>query len=238
MTQETTETKEPTVLDLATQAAQGQDAASVDLLNSAESFTIANGEELGGSEDLLRRIKGQAGTLDAARKKITGPMDEAKKEIMDLFRPAVKRLKDAEGVIKDAILAYTRVEERKRIAAQAKLDEDARRERVQLEEQAAKHRETGREGRAETLERRAEAVEAPTVAPADLPKGGVHLRQTWKAEVKDLKALARAVADGTAPEVYLMANMVELNRMAREMKGDLQIPGVEAVAEEGVAARA
>ncbi|KKK55451.1 hypothetical protein LCGC14_3074400, partial [marine sediment metagenome] len=81
-------------------------------------------------------------------------------------------------------------------------------------------------------------VQAPTAAPAEAPAGAVHIRTTWHAEVTDLAELARACADGKQPIGLLQPDMAVLNQIARTLKHHLDIPGVKAVAEEGVAARA
>ena len=53
-------------------------------------------------------------------------------------------------------------------------------------------------------------------------------REVWSAEVTDIKALCRAVADGKASTECVMANMPVLNRMASALKATMNIPGVRA----------
>jgi len=73
-------------------------------------------------------------------------------------------------------------------------------------------------------------VEAPVVAaPTFQRQTGLGIRETWKAEVKDIKALCRAVADGRVPDTYVTANMTALNSRARSDKQAMQVPGVVAV---------
>jgi hypothetical protein len=222
---------------MAEMAVKQDDEISVAILSTADSLEIKTSEEMYATGEMLRTIKGRQKALADVRLSITRPMDAAKKRVMELFQPAVDRLATAERTVKAAVLTYTQGQERQRREAQDKLDAEAERTRMQLIEQAETHDETGRHSRAETLRERADAVQAPTVAPAETPRGAVHVRVTWKAEVTDLAALAKAYADGARSVELILPNMPVLNDLARTLKGDLTIPGVKAVSEEGVSAR-
>ena len=67
---------------------------------------------------------------------------------------------------------------------------------------------------------------------------GVSFRDLWSAEVTDLLALARAVADGVVAPTLLIPNQPALNKMAVALKGELRIPGVVARCERISAVRA
>ena len=67
---------------------------------------------------------------------------------------------------------------------------------------------------------------------------GVTLVTRWKAEVTDLRALCRAIGEGVVPVECVVPNLVTLNKMAVALKQSLGYPGVRAVAEQGIAARA
>jgi hypothetical protein len=56
-----------------------------------------------------------------------------------------------------------------------------------------------------------------------------HIRETWSAELIDLKALVMAISEGKAPLMAVQANMVFLNEQARAYKEVLRIPGVRAI---------
>jgi len=71
----------------------------------------------------------------------------------------------------------------------------------------------------------------PTVAPTFTKTKGFSSRENWSAEVTDIKALCRAVADGKTAENLVGANMPALNQMARAMKQAFNVPGVRAVKE-------
>jgi hypothetical protein len=237
-TEDNVKTTQIETIALAEAAAARENVEIVALVSSADALTIETSEQLDASGGLLTTIKARQKALSNLRLSITRPMDQAKKRVMEVFQPTVGRLASAERTIKDAVLTYTQEQERQRRVAQAKLDAAAAAEREHLQKQADQHRATGRDGRAETLEQRAETVEAPTVAQPEVPSGAVHLRTTWHAEVTDLAALAKACAEGQAPLELIQPNMAVLNAQARTFKGALALPGVQAVSEEGVTARA
>ncbi len=236
-TEELLETTQNAAIEVAELALRREAEMGIALVSTAEALTITTAQEMGASGEFLKDIKGRQKALSDLRLSITRPMDAAKKRVMELFQPAVDRLATAERTVKGAVLTYSQEQERLRREAQAKLDAEAEREREHLRKQAEGHRETGREGRAETLEHRADTVQAPTVAPAETPRGAVHIRTNWHAEVTDLAALAKACAEGRAPLELIQPDMAFLNAQARTFKDKLAIPGVKAVAEEGVTAR-
>lgn len=79
--------------------------------------------------------------------------------------------------------------------------------------------------------------EVMAVAPAPSVEG-MYRRETWRAEVVDMKELAQAVASGKVPSDALMPNQPFLNAAARQMRSLLAYPGVAAVKEETLVARA
>ena len=52
---------------------------------------------------------------------------------------------------------------------------------------------------------------------------------SWHAEVVDLLALVRAVADGSAPLAALLPNQEFLDREAARVQGELTLPGVRPI---------
>src|SRR3989304_3143318 len=96
-----------------------------------------------GSAALLKQIKKRASDLDDLRKSLTRPLDEAKTRIMDLFRPAGDRLAPAEQTLKNAMIVFTREQERLRREAEQAAREAADREAERLMKQADKARAKG-----------------------------------------------------------------------------------------------
>jgi hypothetical protein len=85
----------------------------------------------------------------------------------------------------------------------------------------------------------AEVITMPVAAPTISKVSGVSGRVNYGAQVDDLMLLVRAVAEGKAPVECLLANEKFLGAQARAFKkaGPLY-PGVMAVAERGLSARA
>lgn len=214
-----------------------EDAQIAELEASAGALTIETAEQLQSSSTMLTAIKTRQKDMTELRLSITRPMDEAKRRVMEVFQPALDRLGSAERAIKNAVLTYTQETERRRREEQAALDADAERERQRLATLAEKQESEGHEVRAEASRERAETVTAPTVARAPTPTGAVHVRTTWHAELVDVSELVKACAAGRAPTGLLQPDMTALNAMARTLKERFDIPGVKAVAEQGVSAR-
>lgn len=214
------------------------DAATEAILASATDFTIATVEEYEASAGGLKAIKAKQRELNDLRLTLTRPLDDAKGRIMALFKPAGDRLARAETLIKAGMLAFSREEERRRQEAEAEARAAAEREAAALRRQAETARRRGNEDKAEDLEDRAASVPVPIVTAAKPNVSGVATRTTWRAEVADLRELVQACADGRQPLSLLEPNMSILNAQARALKRELAIPGVRAVPEEGIAARA
>ena len=79
-------------------------------------------------------------------------------------------------------------------------------------------------------------IEKVTVAEP-VKAGGESFREIWKAEVVDLMALVKAVAEGRQPLAYLEANTVTLGKAAAMFKGTVPIPGVKITSETIIARR-
>ena len=218
-------------------AAQAANEQSIELMARAEAFTIATAAEYQTSGDLLRDIKARQKAVTDTRTGITKPMDAAKKRVMDIFKPVSDRLIAAEQTIKAAMLTFAQVEERRQRAEQAERERIAEVERKRLESRAAAARESGNEEKADVLEETATQV-APPPPEAPTKAAGVHTVTTWRAEVTDKMALIKAAAADANLAPYLTVEMPKLNALARSLKGEMNIPGVRAVAETGVAARA
>ncbi len=225
------------VIELAKDAIGKEDEETTSLAERAAELIIGTAEELAASAALLGNVKGRQKALADLRLSITRPMDAAKKQVLELFKPAIDRLAEAEATIKAAALAYNQKLQRAAAAAQAELDAKAEEERQQLATRAEMQRDIGDEAGAQELEERAETTTAPAVAQPEAMGSGLSTRTVWHAEVTDLRALAKACGEGTLGLDFVLANMPLLNATARELKETLQIPGVRAVPEEHVVTR-
>lgn len=225
------------VVELAKDAVGKEDEETTSLAERAAELIIGTAEELAASAALLGNVKSRQKALADLRLSITRPMDAAKKQVLELFKPAIERLAEAEATIKAAALAYNQKLQREAAAAQAELDAKAEEERQQLATRAEMQRDIGDEAGAQELEERAETTTAPAVAEPEAMGSGLSTRTTWHAEVTDFHALVKACAKGEHSLTYLEPNMTILNGLARSLHGRPPIAGVEAVSEEGLVAR-
>lgn len=187
--------------------------------------------------DLLE-IKALAKRVEDQRTAITRPINEALREVNALFKPAKDWLAEAETILKGKLLAFQQEQQRIAREAQARADEETRKERERLERRAALADLVGRDERAEQLREQAESRAAPVVKPAIPKLEGVHTREIWKAEVTDKMAFLRHVVE-QGPELAALVSLDQaaLNARARSLKDALDLPGIRAVEESTMAAR-
>lgn len=184
----------------------------------------------------------------AKRAQYLGPLTAAQrsvKSLMSAYDAEQERIRKAEEdrlrKIEEERIAAERKAEQERLEAERKAEE----ERLLAEAEAAEKRgdkeaaEILTNAAIETSEQIKETIEAvaseplyvpPVVVPKAVPKmqGGPVYRETWFAEVTDIKALCMAVATGKAPAECVMGNMPVLNKMAVALRSSLNIDGVAA----------
>lgn len=207
------------------------------IVRLAREFNVASLDDYRVAANELKKIKQRRDALDAARKQITRPLDEAKARVMDLFKPVIALLDEAETLYKRTMLAYSDEQARIQREQQAKLEEEARKERERLAREAEKAAAKGRTERAEELQQRAAATVAPVVAAAAPTAAGVHERTVWKCrEEVDVVELCRAVAEGKVAPLAVLPNMKFLNEQARSLEDHFNIPGCKAYPDKGLSA--
>ena len=163
---------------------------------SSDDIVIATAEDYATAVDQMQKIKGLAKHLDESRKVLTKPIDELKTDVMDYYKPRLAKLTAAEGLIKTALIAYDTEQEKQRQIAAAKAEESARKERERLEARAEKLTEQGKHEQAEAVANIAAATVgvAPAAVEAAPKAAGISKSTTYSAEVKDARALVKAVA--------------------------------------------
>lgn len=202
---------------------------------------------------LLRSIKG----LRAEVQRFFAPHVEAATETKRRAEAARKGLTDeqarmedplitAEATIKRALLVFETQQEQLRQAEERRLQDAARQraEALTLAAAAALELEGVAAGRADMVQEAHDILEQPIDAPVVVVKTfmpkmeGVTYRDNWKAHpVVDVKALARAVADGLVPATYLIPNLTALNQTAKATQGTQAVPGVRFFNDRQIAAK-
>jgi len=156
---------------------------------------------------------------------------------------AEKRLLDplaeATAILKKAISIWEADQERLRLETERKAREAAAKieEEFRLEQAVAAQEAGADEATVDQILATPIRIPVPVAAPTFERAKGVGTQQRWKAEVIDLRALCREIAEGRLPEEYVIPNMTALNARARAEKQAMSIPGVRAVPETVVAVR-
>lgn len=220
---------------------QTEDKSEISAIQSLpdlyKGFEIVTADHCQQAATVLSNAKKRVAALEERRKLITKPLDDAKKSVLDLFRPATDAYTSLERIIKPKIANYHNEQDRIRREAQAKAEEEARKERAKLEAQAAKAREKGKEERAEALEMKAATTVAvaPIVAPQKIV--GASVRKVWSAEVTDVIELCKAIVAGEIPPSVVDFKQSELNRLATTWQNNRVFPGLRISQQSVVASR-
>jgi hypothetical protein len=225
-------------LKLVTPSAAELQAGANKVLTIIQNFTIDSPMMYEAAGGELKMVKAKQKELEAQRKAITVPLDDAKKSTMALFKPAEDILNQAEAVLKNSMLTYADQQERLRREQQALLDEAARIERERLAEASKAAEEAGNVEEAEALQATASMTTAPVVAQSVEKVSGISTRTNWKAEVTDLLALVKFVAANPHMIDLLQVNTTTLNQHAKATKDNTKIDGVRVYSEQVLASRA
>lgn len=206
---------------------------AVSILQTAKGVVISTNDQYVSAGEMLKTIKSFAKTIDEARKKITRPLDDAKANVMNLFRGPSDALAEAEKIVKNSMTAFYNKQEEIRLEQERKAQEAARKEEERkkkaLDERANKAEANGDlEKAAELREKKEEVfVPRPVVASSMAKVGGVAMKDIWR---------FRIVNQSLIPREYLVINEPMLRTVAQATKGALSIPGVEFFAEKTVSA--
>jgi len=191
-----------------------------------------------------QQLKGSIdGYMTAQEQKRLAAQAEAER----LARVERQRLEAEAKRIADEAAAQARKarEEQARIQAEAKKAQDAGNAAAaaalqkQAQEEKAKSDEALRNAQEETqaLHEQALFVPTPIVAAQVQKVTGMTQTFTYVAELTDKMALIKAVAAGQVPEIYLDVNMTLLNKQAKALKEQLNIPGIKVVKKSGISQR-
>lgn len=212
------------------------------MLEVAESLVIDSPAMLQIAANELADIVARGRKLEETRKTITKPMDEAKKAVMDLFRPAVEMIERAERMVRTKVAEYSE-SERKRVAAErAESERIAREEREQKEHAAREAEKAERDAiksgdsdaaiaAREAAEQARNEADAAAFAPPppvvmEAKADGLSIRRKWKARVTDSATFLLYVAEHPDLQHLFEVDMTALNQLAVATKGAMEIPGV------------
>jgi hypothetical protein len=189
------------------------------ILALAKSVTIKTQDQYENAALTLKDIKAKAARLEEERKKITTPLDTAKKAVMDLFRKPTDFLAEAERIIKGSMITYSNEQERLRLEAERKAQEAAKKEEERK----------GNTEKAEDLRQQAQEtfVPAPAVQSSFQKAAGTQERIVWKYKITDVNQI---------PREWMIPDEKAIGAAIRSSSGKVKIAGIEAYSEKTIAA--
>jgi hypothetical protein len=177
--------------------------------------------------ELLLDVTKRKKELEELRKNITRPLDDSKKKVMDLFRPAVVRMEGAEVALKGAIRQYQIEQEQKRADQEMLLRREYDQKVKEVVEESNKFFEQGQISQAN--EALATIPPVPVVIASPKASAPVSTRKTWKAIAPrtpdELINFLLYVAN-TGMWNLIEVNQQALNDLARASRGTVKVPGV------------
>jgi len=186
-----------------------------------------------GSYDLANAINKQAYEGRKAFHAWFDPIDDASKKQRQATIAQGKKIDDPfDYVIKvtgTKAAAFMRAEQAKAAEERRKVEEALRKEAEEAQIRAAEALQKDGLFAAADEVMEAAPVIAKVIIDTPAKADGVYYQDRWSAEVSSLMELVKAVAAGTVPIAYIMANDAALNAWARATKGTESIPGVKAM---------
>ena len=223
---------------------KSQDAKALTLLDQAKTIAVANKIEYDAAVDFGRSLATLEAEIVSHYKPAKDAAHKAHKEMCAAEKVHLLPVQEAKGIVSKVCTVWKVAEDEKarKAAAEARAKAEAEAEKFRADEQ--NRREDERLAQAAELDRAGKKEEAETMlnAPVYVPTmpivaplvevstkaEGASLRGAWVAEVYDLPALIKAVAEGHAPTACLKADMTYLGQRARADKGELHLSGVKA----------
>jgi hypothetical protein len=207
---------------------QGElDRGAASALALVEAFDVSDDATYEIAGDELRQIQTRRSQLDEQRKLITRPMDEAKKQVMDLFRGPLDVLDRAAGALKRKMLDYSEAREREAREARLVAERAAQAERDRIAEEARRLAAEGRVAEAALQASMAESIVAPPPAVLDAPRvEGVSRRETIDFEIVDAVLLIQHVAERPELAALVKIDSVALRQYLRGLGSSAKLPGV------------
>jgi len=178
------------------------------LENQATAVTIESQEGYENAIDLVSKLKETGSEIKKKKESVTKPLNEALRNVRDMFRPLETQFENAERIIKNKLLDYKR-----------KKDEEARAEEAKVAARVAKGT-----MKLETAEKKMDSIERVE----NTTRG-----QVGQVQIKKIRKV-RITNQDEVPRKYLVPDMVLIRQDAL---GGIVIPGVEIYEEETIAAR-
>jgi len=153
------------------------------LSKEGKALVITDNDSYSFAGEFLKRIKQAQKQVDDTRKGMTRPLDEAKKKILDLFRPVETRILEAETSVKASLLQYQKV-----VDERIRVEQEERRKKEEAE-MAEKLKDAEFFGDKSVEIEPSKLEDMPVnVAPV---VSGISTKTIWTYEIQDEKLLPR-----------------------------------------------
>jgi len=204
----------------------------------AKALTVVDDRAYITAGDLLIDIKGLRKQIDDTFDPVIKKAHEAHKAAVAAKKGVEAPLVQAEDIIKAGMGTYNREKEHRLREQQARLAAERRKQEEEARLAEAVALESA--GDAEVTEAvLAQPIIVPVVKiPNEARVAGISHRENWRAEVVDVLALVKFIAQRPEFVNLVQPNMPALNSLAKAQRSALNVPGVRAVSESVVAARA
>lgn len=218
------------IINISTDETEVVAKKALSIPEQARAIQVVDNETYSQAGEILVTIKGLRKEIGAAFDPIIKKAHEAHKEAKAQKDKAEAPLIEAENIIKPALAAYDREQERLRREEEERQREIAR--KAEEERRLREAEQAEKEGRNEEAQAMIEepVYVPPVVIEKTTPKvQGISMQKVWK---------FRIVNEALIPREYMAPDQVKIGGVARATKGSIQIPGVEIYSEDIVKAGA
>lgn len=219
-------------------------AASEGHLTSAKEFAVDSEAAFQVADTLQTELKISVKQLNDERMQITRPIDDFKNQFLEAAKPAIDNYTAAAKCYTDQMSVYRRQEREKAEAARREAEAVLRKERERLEAEALKReadalrlksKAAQDKALAEAQAARQAAAQVPETMALSAPEPQTvasNVATIWKAEVVNPVEFLQWLI--TRPEWMSCVQFkdAEMNRLARQMRDAIKVPGVKFSPEE------
>lgn len=202
--------------------------------DTVESIDITTEEELASVGDLVKMLNGRRRKIEDKRTSLVAPLNKVVKDINELFKAPRDRIDQIVQSAKKHMNNFARAQQAIADAKARREREEAEKERKEAEDLAVAMKKMSGDAGEETAkvvveqaEKRVEKAAAPAkVAVSRGSQAAVSVSKTWAVEIKDIKLLALAVAEGRLPITSIEPNMRALTAAGRAGGVEKEVDGV------------
>jgi len=205
-------------------------AEAAPLVERASKIVVTDVAEHATAQESIKTLRGLEKRITDAFEPTRKSLDTSKKELLALRDGMLRPLETARLTIDRTCGAYETEQRRIAEAETTRLQEEARKqEEERAFQEALAAEDAGDSALAQSIIEEPAPAPVVYVAPQIAKVDGMSSQTRWHADVVDLLALVRYVAQHPEWINLLEPNMVSLHRMAVANKAELRIPGVRSV---------